>query len=178
MANFILRAPDAEKRNLPDYRQNWQEFSYTETVAVINGIARCNDETTKHILERLGYTHVDPSLICTCDFVALDAGEFSRHAEECPKAREIEIARGVREAGQAPRTAREEGKARRAKEAHAARLARKEEKARRARIKRKVRLAYELIKTRLVCKDCGRVCMDELEFAKHIETCTERKLRL
>lgn len=168
---FVLRAPDADKRRLEDYRHHWQEFSYTETIDVIDGIARCNNETTKHMLVGLGYILVDPSLICACAFVALNAAELLEHAEKCPEAREVEVE-------STPRTARKEGKARRAREAHEVRLARKEEKAHRARVKHKVRKPYELIKTRLVCRDCGRVCMSEEEFIGHKKTCPERKSRL
>lgn len=83
MANFILRAPDAELRTLEDYRHECQEHSYTETVDVKDGIAKCNDVPTKDMLVGKGYKLVDSSLICpVCGFVALSKKEFDEHSLE------------------------------------------------------------------------------------------------
>ena len=82
MARYILRAPDAELRALGDYRHHYQEYSYTETVDVVDGIAKCNDEPTKDMLTRKGYNLVDPELCCKkCLHVSLDPKEFDEHAK-------------------------------------------------------------------------------------------------
>lgn len=201
MAKFILRAPDADKRRLEDYRHRWQEFSYTETVEVIDGIAECNDETTKHMLTGLGYVLVNPDQICECGHITLSDEEFSQHSEECAEARRVEEARKASEAREieaerkakeieVERKAKEARKVERARKARETRVAREAEKARKAReayearvarkkrATRRVRQAYELIKTRFVCKTCGHVCMLEEEFADHRRTCITQNPRL
>lgn len=83
MANFILAAPDAERRFLQDYRKSYQEHSYTETVDVVNGICRCNDLTTKDMLVRQGYRIISPDWLCpVCPFIAISAKEFEEHRKE------------------------------------------------------------------------------------------------
>jgi len=79
MARFILAAPDAAIRFTGDYRHYYQEFSYTETVEVIDGIAKCNDETTKTMLVRKGYKLIDPRFLCECGHVSLDEKEATEH---------------------------------------------------------------------------------------------------
>ncbi len=80
MGKFVLAAPDAENRFLPDYRHSYQENSYTEVISVVDGICECNDVTTRDKLLRKGYRLIDLDWVCAvCSFMAVSAQEFKEH---------------------------------------------------------------------------------------------------